>query len=268
MKESLLETKKSFNYEWKKFPKVFQSYESEFLDWIKPIRPSSFKNKTILDAGCGSGRHSYFVANCGAKKVIAMDLNIEIPSRLLNGLKNVKVVKGNIYNPPLKEKFDIIYCIGVLHHMPDPEKGFKSLVKLLKPKGTILIWVYGRENFFFTHIINNLRKLTSNLPYNVLYVATFFLAILLHLTTKIYQVFRFMPMPYKEYFLHIGKHPFEFKHFTCFDLLSPPIAYCHSKEEVKTWFEKAGLKDIKVISRNKNSWKGIGTLSKTSDMRL
>jgi hypothetical protein len=36
--------------------------------------------------------------------------------------------------------------VGVLHHLPDPGAGFKSLVSKVKPGGHVSAWIYGAEN--------------------------------------------------------------------------------------------------------------------------
>src|SRR5262249_27928492 len=40
--------------------------------------------------------------------------------------------------------FDTIYCSGVLHHLPDPERGWAALSAVLRPGGVMRIMVYSR----------------------------------------------------------------------------------------------------------------------------
>ena len=42
----------------------------------------------------------------------------------------------------LNQEFDWINCVGVLHHLPDPDKGLQSLAQVLAPGGIIHIFVY------------------------------------------------------------------------------------------------------------------------------
>jgi len=148
-------------------------YEQQFLDWISPIEPAFFEGKLVLDAGCGIGRHAFFAARYGAKDVVAMDLSaaVETAFRNIGRLPNAHVIQADILAPPFaraagKGAFDFIYSIGVLHHLPDPEAGFRSLVRCLRPGGTFFGWVYGYENNALVHrVIDPVRRrVTSRLP--------------------------------------------------------------------------------------------------------
>src|SRR3989344_5155597 len=69
-----LNTSNRFGYEWQRFSKLEKEYEEQFLDWIWPVNRSFFKNKVVLDAGCGMARHLFCAARFGAKEVIGIDL--------------------------------------------------------------------------------------------------------------------------------------------------------------------------------------------------
>ena len=42
----------------------------------------------------------------------------------------------------LQEQFDAIFCSGVLHHLPDPERGWTALTATLRPGGAMRIMLY------------------------------------------------------------------------------------------------------------------------------
>ncbi|MFQ5887595.1 MAG: methyltransferase domain-containing protein, partial [Candidatus Hydrothermarchaeales archaeon] len=177
-------TAKRFGYEWKKFPELSSAYERQFLDWISPIDRDFFEGKMVLDAGCGKGRHVYLASHFGAKMVVGMDVSEAIRVAYANtkDLPNVHLIQADIYHPPLKKAFDYIYSIGVLHHLSKPEDGFRALRGLLKPGGTISIWVYGREgNGWIVHFVNPLRRfLTSKMPLSILQMMSFPMAFSLY----------------------------------------------------------------------------------------
>jgi 2-polyprenyl-3-methyl-5-hydroxy-6-metoxy-1,4-benzoquinol methylase len=55
------------------------------------------------------------------------------------GVKNAKFVVGdvNVLSQAFatEEKFDAILAVGIIHHLPNPVKGWKELVSLLRPGG-------------------------------------------------------------------------------------------------------------------------------------
>jgi ubiquinone/menaquinone biosynthesis C-methylase UbiE len=50
--------------------------------------------------------------------------------------------------------------MGVLHHIPDPEKGFREIQRVLKPGGKFIVMLYHRNSAYY-HILLNLRSLLS-----------------------------------------------------------------------------------------------------------
>ena len=103
----------------------------QFLDECKLPR-DFFKGARALDAGCGSGRWSYALAELGAE-LVAFDLTsggIEMAQQNLGDRDNVSICQANIFQPPFEEQaFDFAMSWGVLHHTPDTHAAFKSLVR-------------------------------------------------------------------------------------------------------------------------------------------
>ncbi len=237
-------TASRFGFEWERFSDIFAEYEANFLSYINPIDKEFFKGKLVLDAGCGAGRHTYFAAEYGAE-VVAFDLSgkaVESAIKNTQGL-NVKIMQGDIYNPPRvawNGKFDFVMCIGVLHHLPDPQEGFNRLVSLLKLGGTISIWVYGRkDNKMALYIYEPLRKVTTKIPNKVLYYLAYIPAIIVDLCNRLR-----LPL-----FRYYARFPFKTKLNDSFDVLSAPLARYYTIEDIQEWFRKANLKDIKVSYR-------------------
>ena len=95
------------------------------------------RGKKILDAGCGTGEKSIFLAKKGAK-VTSIDLSSGqlsvLRKRVIDEKLNIKIFQKDILNDDLSDlgTFDYIFSIGVLHHTEDAFKGFKKLTSLLK----------------------------------------------------------------------------------------------------------------------------------------
>jgi ubiquinone/menaquinone biosynthesis C-methylase UbiE len=125
----------------------------------------SLKGKRVLDAGCGMGRFAEVCIEAGAE-VHAIDLSsaVEAAARNLGHHPNVSFYQADIMNLPFQDgMFDIVYSLGVLHHTPSTKQAFLKLSRLVKPGGTISIWVYSTETRlrFGSEI---LRMVTPRLP--------------------------------------------------------------------------------------------------------
>ena len=171
-------TAQSFGFEWSRFPEMRDEWERNFLEYVAPHGPGSFHGKRVLDAGCGSGRHAYYAAQYGAE-VWAIDLGpaVEVARRNTERCDAVHVVQADLYKPPFApESFDFIYSLGVLHHLPDPEAGFHSLLRYLKPGGEIQVFLYWQPEGQplkrgLLAVVSAVRQLTTRLPYRMVHAA-------------------------------------------------------------------------------------------------
>ena len=264
-------TQKAWGYQWRIFDELHGSYEKQFLDWITPISADFFKDKVVADAGCGMGRFTRLAAEFGAREVIGFDISgaVEIAQNWAKELPNLHIIQADIYSLPLKQDFDFIYSIGVLHHLPDPYRGFRKLCRLLVKGGAVSVWVYGYENNeLIVKYLNPLReKVTSRLPLPFLYLLTLVLNIPLHVILKAvylpvesHDFLKFFKpvLPYHDYLFWLAKFNFRHNHHVVFDHLVAPVAHYIPRGEIAGWFEKEGLKEIRITSRNNNSWRGYG----------
>jgi len=266
-------TAERFGFEWETFDTLTPTYEAQFLDWISPIRREFFAGKTILDAGCGKGRHSVLSARFGARDVIGIDLatgSVRAAFRNTQSLTNVHILQADIYNLPFREgTFDYAYSIGVLHHTPDPRRSFQCLVRTLAVGGTISVWVYGREgNEWLISCVNPVRTaVTARLPLGVTKAIAFGLTAVLHpLLQIVYRPANRLPplrpvarrLFYNDYLFYISSFSFRENYSIVFDHLLPEIAHYIPEAEVRAWFEQTGLQEIVVTRRTNNSWRGTG----------
>lgn len=103
----------------------------------------------LLVAGCGTGSESLVMARAHPHaRVVAIDLSrrsLAYASRMARKFEvpNVQFLHGDILNLDcLHEQFHAIVCVGVLHHMAEPLKGWRTLIEVLLPGGVMQIGLY------------------------------------------------------------------------------------------------------------------------------
>lgn len=142
----------SFGYQWKKLGHL--QYDSVSG---KPITAERFFSTTgwekdlsgqlILEAGSGGGRFTEVVTQTNAF-VISFDYSeaVEINYEYNGHRDNLLIIQADIYQMPFRDAyFDKVFCLGVLQHLPDVEKGFFSLVPKVKMGGQLAIDVYKKS---------------------------------------------------------------------------------------------------------------------------
>jgi SAM-dependent methyltransferase len=104
----------------------------------------------ILDAGCGSGVGTEYLVHLNPQaQVVGIDLSagtLEVAKERCkrSGADRVEFHHLSLYDvEQLPGEFDLINCVGVLHHTPDPIRGIQALAKKLAPGGLMHIFVYG-----------------------------------------------------------------------------------------------------------------------------
>ncbi|MGY5148944.1 MAG: class I SAM-dependent methyltransferase [Candidatus Nitrosopumilus sp. bin_68KS] len=130
------------------------SQTNELLNLLKIFEIENKKkieNMKILDAGSGSGHRIINVAKYFKKcEFIGADISnysLEIANELRerNKIENIHFVQKNILTNISKlGKFDLILCMGVLHHLSNPKKGLQILSKMINSNGIIFLYVYGK----------------------------------------------------------------------------------------------------------------------------
>lgn len=267
-----LRTAEAFGWEWTHFRELHGEYRDQFLDWIHPIDPSYFEGKVVLDAGCGTGRHAFFAAEFGAREVVGLDLSDAVDTAFshIGRWPNVHIVQGDILNPPFLRgagggPFDFAYAIGVLHHLPDPRAGFRSLVRFLRPEGAIFAWVYGHENNGVVHhLIDPVRKnVTTRLPAGAVNGLAWPLTVVLHVLVRgVYRPLRetgaWRRLPSHTYLTSLAAYSFRQNHSIVFDHLVAPTAFYIRRHDFEEWFRAADLTGVRISWRNENSWRGFG----------
>ncbi|MBD2345171.1 class I SAM-dependent methyltransferase [Anabaena subtropica] len=113
-------------------------------------RKPAKQNIRILDAGCGSGVGTEYLVHLNPQaQVVGIDLSagtlaVAKERCQRSGANRVEFHHLSLYDvEQLPGEFDLINCVGVLHHLPDPIRGIQALAKKLAPGGLMHIFVYG-----------------------------------------------------------------------------------------------------------------------------
>jgi SAM-dependent methyltransferase len=248
-----------FGHEWQTYGDILPEHEDQFRRWTAALSPADWQGKLFLDVGCGMGRNSFWALKYGAAAGVAIDIDertLESARRNLDPFPTVRVIKTSIYELSFKDHFDLVFSIGVVHHLEHPERALERMARAVKPGGNVLIWVYGRENNgWLVMVLNPLRRmLFSRLPIQLTHHLSIYPTVLLWVALKL----GIRPI---EYLRLIAK--FDFRHLRAivFDHMLPRIAHYWPRETVARMMTEAGLEDVRLIWVNQMSWSAIGRRS-------
>jgi SAM-dependent methyltransferase len=259
-----IKTADAFATSWNNLPAGSVYSTAQFEDWVAPLVKSDIEGKTVLELGCGNASLLVHMTRWNPSYLEGVDLGDSVKSAIANieqtGFPNAKITKHDLVTFT-SSGFDVVYCIGVLHHLKAPFEGFKSVLRNVKPGGRFHCWVYAKEgNNVIIYVVDPIRKIVSPLPwwFTKYFVATplvipYFLYAKLISRSPLFKGF-----PLYDYSCWIARREFAFFRHVAFDqLVTPQTAYL-SKSVIEEWL--GGLNDIEpgsgyIIFRNGNSWK-------------
>jgi len=186
-------TIEGFGDEWKRFDQSklpIREQEKIFNDYFS-IFPWSLLTEDAIgfDMGCGTGRWAEIVAR-RVKCLHCIDPSVALDVAKVKLKNHDNCVFHNATTDSVNidhSSMDFGYSLGVLHHIPNTQKGLEDCVKLLKPGAPFLVYLYyafDNKPFWFKIIFkcsNFLRIGISKLPHPVRYMFSQILALLAYL---------------------------------------------------------------------------------------
>jgi SAM-dependent methyltransferase len=233
------QTRQSFDFQWDKLTEgkdllsnqAFRNQVTDLISQFTELDKSWFKDKTVLDAGCGQGRFTFGFAALGAKTT-ALDQSTEGLAYAKNALgeltSQVEFLQHNLLEPlTLSREFDMVWSFGVLHHTGNTYKAFNHIHPLVKKGGYLFLMLYGEP------VLGDIASFQEQAEY-----------------TRLRQITRSKTFEEKQSILKMEKKGQDLHGW--FDAISPTINDTYSFEEIEGWLINAGFTDIKITSTSTN----------------
>jgi 2-polyprenyl-3-methyl-5-hydroxy-6-metoxy-1,4-benzoquinol methylase len=263
-------TIESFGDEWERFNTFDEAEIERTGDEYFDIVPKELLGPHVkaLDLGCGSGRWTRYLSK-RVGHVDAVDPSQAVMHAALRhqDLTNVRWNQAGVDNIPFAPgQFDLVICLGVLHHVPGTAEALAKLAKQVRPGGHLLIYLYyaldGRGPLFkalfgasalLRRVISSLPKVLKHLCCDVIaysvYVPLKGLAV--GLRSLGYRNWRALPLSYyHDKSLTILRND-------ALDRFGTPLEQRFTRQEIQRMMQDAQLKDIR-FSEEAPYWHALG----------
>jgi 2-polyprenyl-3-methyl-5-hydroxy-6-metoxy-1,4-benzoquinol methylase len=241
-----------FGYEWATYSTILPESRGQLERWLGSTGLSSFRGKRVMDVGCGMGRNPHWFADAGATSVLGVDVDEQsLSAARRNTQENprIRIDKCSVYDldPTVQGTFDRVTCIGVLHHLAEPELALARMWQCVAPGGDLVLWCYAKEgNRLLLPVIQSLRVLGSNLPIAVSRT------IAQGVTLAAWPAIRFLPWR-TDYYRKLRSLSFRNVESIIFDQMLPHIANYWTKSDMERLLAPTGGKShIEFVQGN--SW--------------
>jgi SAM-dependent methyltransferase len=132
----------TFGEEWKEYDRILPEHQEEFGRYFDLADLAGLSDKRVCDLGCGMGRWSYFLKD-RCKELVLVDFSdaIFVARKNLAGAGNCLFFMGDLKKLPFRNDFcDLLFSLGVLHHLPTP--CLDEVRSLQKYAPQLLIFLY------------------------------------------------------------------------------------------------------------------------------
>jgi SAM-dependent methyltransferase len=260
------QTAEAFANSWNHLPEGSVYSTGQFEDWFAPLTRNDVTGGTVLELGCGGGSLLTHVATWGPRRLIGVDLGSSVATAEKNmraaGAECFRIVQHDLTTYTGESPSDLVYCIGVLHHLNEPRVGFDAVLRNVRSGGRFHCWVYAYEgNGVIRRIVDPIRRMASRFPWWLTkYGIATPLVVPYFVYAKLLSSLRWKwlrRLPLYDYSLWIAERGFKFFRHVAFDqLVTPRTTYLH-QHEIEDWLRDPRIDPAStyLIFRNGNSWK-------------
>jgi SAM-dependent methyltransferase len=241
----------------------------QFRSFFAPVNPATLAGESVIELGFGHGSFLHHVLRSNPARLSGVDLGdlVGETQRKLERLvpqTELDLRQGDLTRVDLGPH-DFAYCIGVLHHLREPEAGFASLLRHTRPGGRFHGWVYSREgNFVVRRVADPVRRASARLPwwltkwgpgFTVAAVLFGYARLLAFLQARGARAF-VRALPLHDYASTIAGRDFAFFHFLATDFLVARHTVYLDRPTVESWLRHPDVEpgSTYLIHRNGNSW--------------
>ena len=146
----------NFGKQWKTYRDVQIDSLNNFKISYKFLNQMFFNDlnklqgKQILELGCGAGRFTEYLTKY-AKECVSIDLSSAVFHNVAKSSTNLTLIKADFNKLIPNEKFDIVFCRGVLQHTPNPLKSIKNIHSFVRENGDVYFDIYKNPKIGFLH---------------------------------------------------------------------------------------------------------------------
>jgi SAM-dependent methyltransferase len=260
-------TQASFGYEWEHFSAQLPEYDREAENYFALVPAPLLENAVVLDAGCGMGRWARHVLRQPVRRLYAVDFSraIDRAAVTLAGEPRAHCIQADICNLPLRSgTMTFSYCLGVLHHLRDPDAGMRSVARVTN--GPLLVYLYyaldnrPRWHRMLLATVTAARHITTRLPKRLMHALSWMVAALaywpLARMARLLEALGLAGVAHQVPLSHYRSSSLRVMVTDAFDRFATPIEKRYTREQISAWMARYGF--ATTFSERTPYWVSLG----------